>query len=101
MLRQFILAIFLIALALPATAMPVPSVESVTGEDCHGMPKQDNDTDHKSADTRLHGCIGCIAPFADAYAAMAAQQPGFVPYAEPVRCLTGTTPRPSLPPPRS
>jgi hypothetical protein len=103
MLRQFFLTLFLIALAMPAIAMRSPSADdaSVATEDCHGMPVKHQDSDQQKGDVRLHGCIGCIAPFSAALA-MAEEQPvRFIPFAEPIRRLTGTTPRPSLPPPRS
>ncbi len=69
-------------------------------EDCHGIPAQDVDSDQQHGDMRLHGCIGCIAPISGAMAVASGQAIGFAPFAQPVRRLTGTTPRPSLPPPR-
>lgn len=101
MLRQFILTFFLIALALPATATPAPAAGPATAmEDCHGMPAQDEDSDQQHGDMRLHGCIGCIAPISAVVVVASGQGQRFRPFAAPIRRLSGTTPRPSLPPPR-
>jgi hypothetical protein len=101
MLRNIILALFLLTLALPAMTLPVPAAErSTMAEDCHGMPADDDSGKHDGQDMRLHGCIGCIAPLSSALPATRVEPLGFIPVAEPVRCLIGTTPRPSLPPPR-
>jgi hypothetical protein len=101
MLRNLFLALFLLTLALPAMALPVPAKEAGTmAEDCHGMPTPDDNGKHDGQDMRLHGCIGCIAPLATALPAAQVEPIGFTPFAEPVRRLSGTTPRPSLPPPR-
>jgi hypothetical protein len=101
MLRNLFLALFLLTLALPAMAMPLPAADkSMAAEDCHGMPAQDDNGKHDGQDMRLHGCIGCIAPLGTSMSAPQVEPLGFVPFAEPVRRLSGTTPRPSLPPPR-
>jgi hypothetical protein len=101
MLRNIILALFLLTLALPAMALPMPAAEtSVMAGDCHGMPAQDHSGKPDGQDMRLHGCIGCIAPLATALLAAQAEPLRFSPFAQPVHRLTGTTPRPSLPPPR-
>jgi hypothetical protein len=101
MLRNLFLALFLLTLALPAMALPVPAAEAnAMAEDCHSMPVQDDSGEHSGQDMRLHGCIGCIAPLATAMPATQVEPLGFVLFAEPVRRLSGTTPRPSLPPPR-
>ena len=107
MIRNLVAAIFLLALALPAFAMPVPAraamMDGMTNgasmamaADCHGMPtKQDKD-----GHVQQHGCIGCIAPYApDIRLAKAAPLP-FVTSAQLIRKLDGTAPPPSTPPPR-
>jgi hypothetical protein len=101
MLRNLFLALFLLTLALPAMALPLPAAKaSAMAEDCHGMSPQDDSGKHGGQDMRLHGCIGCIAPLATELHAAQVELVGFMPFAEPVRRLSGTTPRPSLPPPR-
>jgi hypothetical protein len=101
MLRNLFLALFLITLALPAMALPLPAGETkAMAEDCHGMPAQDDGGQHDGQNLRLHGCIGCIAPLATLLLTAQIEPLAFMPFAEPVRRLSGTAPRPSLPPPR-
>ena len=102
MLRHFILAIFLIALSLPAIAVATPSVNDfAASEDCHGMSSQDDEGGDPESGPRIHSCIGCVAP---TNAAPPLAEPvtfRFIPFAELVVYLNGTSPRPSLPPPRT
>ena len=101
MLRHFILAIFLIALAMPAMAVETPSAHAMAvSEDCHGMPSQDQTEGDPEADVRLHGCIGCVAP-TDAVQPMSARFAGaFILVVAAVRPLSGISPRPGIRPPR-
>jgi hypothetical protein len=102
MLRHFILAIFLIALALPAIAVATPSVNvAAASEDCHGMSSQDDKGGDHESGMRIHSCIGCVAPTNTAPPLAEPLAVSFITFAEPVIHLSGTSPRPSLPPPRT
>lgn len=99
MLRHFILAIFLIALALPAMATPSAHATAVS-EDCHGKPSPDQTEGEPESDARLHGCIGCVAP-TEAVQPMATRTlAAFIPVFAAVRPLSGISPRPGIRPPR-
>jgi hypothetical protein len=102
MLRHFILAFFLIALALPAMAVSMPAAQdaSAAKEDCHGVPMKHEGKAPADDHAGLHGCIGCVAPTNAAQPVAVLSAISFVPFADPVRRLSGTSPRPSLPPPR-
>jgi hypothetical protein len=101
MLRSILLALFLLMLALPAIALPVPAAAAVAmTQDCHGMPAPDDSGKDNGSELRLHSCIGCIAPLATVLPAKQVEPLCFAPFAEPVRRLSGTAPRPNLPPPR-
>ena len=102
MLRHFILAIFLIALALPAIAVASPSVNvAAASDDCHGMSSQDDKVGDHESGIRIHNCIGCIAPTNAAPPVAKPLRFSFITYSVPVIHLSGTSPRPSLPPPRT
>jgi hypothetical protein len=101
MLRNLVLATFLILLALPAMAMPVTTGKShIVTQDCHSKPAQGNDDLHDEQNMILHGCIGCIAPLPTDLLILQVLPLEFTPVAECVRALRGYTPRPGLPPPR-
>jgi hypothetical protein len=102
MIRNLIALLFLFSLGLPAMAVPLPAADAtaVTAEDCHGMPSPEHGDDQPEGEVRMHGCIGCIAPLAATLPVATQDSIGFTPFVEPVHRLTGTTPRPNLPPPR-
>lgn len=103
MLRNLIAAIFLLALALPAVAMPLPAkaVNEAAMQDCHGMPMDHGRSDNGDNHTQHRGCIGCIASYAAMPVLMAAVPLSFIIQSTPDHKLNGTVPRPSLPPPRA
>lgn len=105
MLRNLLLAMFLIALALPAIAVPVAPARASqdVAQDCHGMPieKQGGDARHQDSGLRLHGCIGCVAPQGPAIAMMPVVMLPFIVRQIPERKLRGTSQRPTIPPPRA
>jgi hypothetical protein len=101
MIRHVFLALFLLALALPAVALPVPAAAPTTEvQDCHGMPLPDHHDKKDGFELRLHGCIGCIAPLATALHALPIALRPFIPHAPLAPPMDGASPRPSLPPPR-
>jgi hypothetical protein len=101
MVRYFILAIFLIALSLPAVAVATPSANvAAASEDCHGMASPDQTEGEPKSDVRLHGCIGCVVP-TEAVQQMASRSAAaFIPAVAAVRPLSGISPRPGIRPPR-
>jgi len=105
MFRNLIALIFIIALALPAVAMPAPSApETATmSADCHGMPmeKPDDKTGEHEKSLRLHGCIGCIAPVSPVFNIVPSAALPFITQSSPYRELSGTIAGPTIPPPRS
>lgn len=68
MFRNLMSFLFVIAISLPAIAMPMDGQMS---GDCHaltsdvaGHDQGDADSEHDPADpAAMHGCIGCIAPY--------------------------------------
>lgn len=102
MFRNLILAIFLVALALPAVAMPIPVAApgAPAMEDCHGMP-MDHDKGDAGDHSQHRGCIGCIAPQAAMPVAFGPPTLPFIIALASAKKLSGTIPRPSLPPPRA
>ena len=106
MLRNLFLAIFLLALALPALAVPVaPAVASETAAAaCHGMSveKQDDAGDEGHGNSgRLHGCIGCIASGTAVLDMAQTPELPFITHSAITRELSGTAAGPTIPPPRS
>lgn len=105
MLRTLFLGLFLIALVIPAIAIPVaPAQASAMVEgNCHSMPVSPNDDDagHHQIDIRLHGCIGCIAPQSAQLATFAIIDLPFIVQQQTVSVLSGTARRPHVPPPRN
>lgn len=103
MIRNLFLAIFLFALALPALAVPVApfAVSDTVATDCHGMSSQDDKVGDHESGIRIHNCIGCIAPTNAAPPVAKPLRFSFITYSVPVIHLSGTSPRPSLPPPRT
>ena len=94
MLRNLFLTLFLFVLALPALAVPVtPAVASEDMEtDCHGMPKETQDSDSQKHDksVRLHGCIGCVAPVSPVFGISETTTLPFITQTLPHRELSGT-----------
>lgn len=109
MIRNLIAAIFLLALALPACAVPVPArtmnaytAVTTMAAGCHGMPiKQPRKYPGDHGSMQQHGCIGCIAPFAPAMEIGRAEALPLVVGADFIRKLEGTAPPPNTPPPRA
>lgn len=101
MIRQLLLALFLIGLSLPSVTAPVQAESIVI--DCHGtMPVEpshhqpDADDGHAAA----HVCIGCVAGAPAVAAAAPMPLPALLPQILPMATLTGANAPPSIPPPR-
>ena len=104
LLRNLIVSIFLIALAFPALAVPVPAAHAQTvsmTKDCHGMPVEHDGGAPTQEGMKQHGCIGCIAPYAPSINVPTVEQPAFAKTVTIIRELYGTIAPPSLPPPRA
>ena len=103
MFRNLLALLFLIALALPAVAMPAPADENAVAmaEDCHGMPLEHGDKSPTGEQVMHHGCIGCVAPYAPAIAEVRAAVLVAPPLPGLTATLSGFAPKPHDPPPRS
>lgn len=101
MLRHLFLALFLIALSMPA--MTVSARAGTAPVDCHGAQPVSSPHHKPDGDAGKigHFCIGCVAnpalPVAEAPLAL----PVAAPVARPMAALAGANAPPSIPPPRA
>ena len=101
MIRQLLLALFLIGLSLPSVTAPVQAESMVT--DCHGAMPVDNAPHQPDADdgkAAAHVCIGCVASTPAIAAAAPMPLPALLPPIRPMATLAGANAPPSIPPPR-
>lgn len=101
MLRNLLVAIFLIAIALPGFAMPVSAqTETPTATDCHSISVEYGKGEPVDDHAKRHDCIGCIASYPPAASIGAFERLAIIAMTEIVYELDGTISSPSTPPPR-